>query len=168
MPTWRSRLLRAYRATRYVAQGTEIRIGRRSPAMDALLRRHRAQVGVLLTAWNPFSRRMPTAWNDRMQRRLTERLRRVVTLPADGAFRRWHEAHLLALSSPARMLPLARRFRQHAVVVVRVRQLARLLWLDHGRPASAGHHKRDTPGSDVQGDFDCGTHIETHRFRPLP
>ena len=37
------------------------------PRMDALLARHGARCAVFVTAWNPFSRRMPAGWNRRMQ-----------------------------------------------------------------------------------------------------
>ena len=120
------RLLRAYRATRYEADGVTVFVAHRSPAMDALLRRHGARVGVFVTAWNPMSRRMPAGWNVRMQRALGERLRRVTVLPAEGAWRGWREAHLLVLGDPTRMRVLARLFRQQAVVAVRVGHATKL------------------------------------------
>ena len=120
------RLLRAYRATRYEADGVTVFVAHRSPAMDALLRRHGARVGVFVTAWNPMSRRMPAGWNVRMQRALGERLRRVTVLPAEGAWRGWREAHLLVLGDPIRVRVLARLFRQQAVLVVRVGHATKL------------------------------------------
>src|SRR3954467_12289085 len=77
-----ARLLRAYRGTTYTAAGIEVRIGRRNAALDALLRAHGAREGVLITAWNPRSRRMPERWNHRAQDRLNGFLRRVATMPA--------------------------------------------------------------------------------------
>jgi uncharacterized protein DUF3293 len=130
-------LLRAYRDTIYVAGGIAIRIGHRTP--DALFAHLNARGATLLTAWNPLSRRMPAGWNRRMQRRLRERLRRTPALPAEGALRRWHEAHLLAAGDPRPLVRLARIFRQRGVVVLRRRQCARLVLLpgvtDAGAPS---------------------------------
>jgi peptidoglycan/xylan/chitin deacetylase (PgdA/CDA1 family) len=114
------RLLRAYRATRYEADGIAVVVGRRSPAMDSLLRRFGVRTAVFVTAWNPRSRLMPAGWNQRMQRALAERLRKVAVLPAAGASRGWREEHVLALAAPHRIARLARTFRQNAVVVVRL------------------------------------------------
>ena len=67
-----ARLLRAYRATRYQADGIPVFVGHFSPQMDALLRRDKARVGVFVTAWNQISGRMPAGWNARMQRAVME------------------------------------------------------------------------------------------------
>lgn len=123
------RLLRAWRATTYTADGAVVRIGRRSSSMNALLARLGARAGVFVTAWNPFSRAMPAGWNRRMQRCLGERLRRYRSLPADGSLRRWHEAHLLVAADERPILRLARLFRQRGVVLVARHQAARLLVL---------------------------------------
>lgn len=122
-----ARTLRAYRRTVYSVCGIEVRIGQRAAAMDALLRRHGARTGLFMTAWNPYSRKMPESWNQRMQRALKERLRRIAALPAHGQWRQWQEAHLLVPGDPRQALRLARVFRQRAVVVVRNGQAARLL-----------------------------------------
>lgn len=111
------RMQRTYRLTRYQADGTDIRIGRRVP--DALFDRLGSGTGTLLTAWNPFSRHMPTGWNQRMQRRLRHHLRRFVVLDAEGSLHAWYEAMLLAGGRPQPIIRLARRFRQSAVVVLR-------------------------------------------------
>ena len=121
------RLLRAYRATEYRCGDSAVRIGRRSATMDALLARHRARTAVFVTAWNPFSRRMPERWNQRMQHRLFAALHRCPTLPADGTWRGWREAHLLVLADPRPVLRAAWRFRQCAVVVLRQGGVARLM-----------------------------------------
>jgi hypothetical protein len=126
------RLPRAYRATGYAAGGLTVRIGRRSAAMDALLSRHDAGVGVFVTAWNPMSRLMPLGWNDRVQRALACRLRFMSSIPADGSWRDWREAHVLAFAPPARVIGVARRFRQRAVVVVRIGAPVRLVFLLRG------------------------------------
>jgi hypothetical protein len=112
------RLLRAYRETEYRACGLVVRIGRRSPL-----------TGVFITAWNPYSRRMPEGWNHRMQSGLRERLRRFKTQPADGVLKRWHEAHLLVAAEPRPVLRIARVFRQRAIVVLQRGKPARLVLL---------------------------------------
>jgi hypothetical protein len=121
------RLLRAYRRTRYSAGGIVVRIGRRVP--DALFAQVGTREAVFVTAWNPRSRRTPTGLNACMQRRLAERLRRFVVVPADGTLGRWHEAHLLVATDVRRMLRMARIFRQLGVVAVRRGQRARLVLL---------------------------------------
>lgn len=120
-------LIRAYRATTYHAAGIDIRIGRRSPAMDRLLASHHVREAVFITAWNPRSRRMPDGWNRRMQSRLVESTRRLAAMPASGTWRRWSEAHLLLFCSPARASVLGRRFHQYALVIVQQAQPAWLL-----------------------------------------
>ncbi|HET6607867.1 MAG TPA: DUF3293 domain-containing protein [Rhodopila sp.] len=115
-------LLAAYRRTGYHAAGAVIRIGRRAPAVDRLLRCYRCREAALITAWNPFSHRMPPGWNARMQRHLRQAVRRYVVLPANGGARGWSEEHLLVLMPPARAAVLARRFRQNAIVNLKYRQ----------------------------------------------
>jgi hypothetical protein len=121
-----SRLMRVWRATDYVVGAVVVRIGRRSPAMDALLAGMGARSGIFVTAWNPLSRAMPLGWNCRMQRCLAERLRRFVCVQADGSLHRWHETHLLVAGDARPVLRLARLFRQRGVVLVARRQAARL------------------------------------------
>jgi len=120
------RTLIAYRRTHYKAGDIEIRIGRRSPAMDRVLAAYRAHEAVLITAYNPFSRVMPPRWNHRMQSRLAQASRRRPTVPAAGTLRRWSEAHLLVLGDARLIRKLARRFRQNSIVVLRPGQPARL------------------------------------------
>lgn len=120
-------LLRAFRATAYEAEGAVARVGRRSPAMDALLARAGAQPAGFITAWNPCSRAMPFGWNDRMQDRLRQAVAGRVIGEGWGRGRHWAEHHLLVALPPARLRVIARRFRQHAIVVVAPRQAARLL-----------------------------------------
>jgi hypothetical protein len=66
-------------------------------------------------------------WNDRMQQRLCDRLRRFATVPAEGALGRWHEAHLLAIADARQVVRIARSFRQRAVVVARYGRRATLV-----------------------------------------
>jgi hypothetical protein len=124
------RLLRAYRLTRYRVADCKIRIGRRAP--DTLFTLLRSPTGTLLTAWNPFSRRMPDGWNARMSRRLGVRLRRFVVLEAEGSLRGWSEAMLLVSGAPPRAICVARRFRQSAVLVLRRGGKVRLVLLRDG------------------------------------
>ncbi len=119
-----ARLTRAFRATAYEAEGAVARIGRRSPALDALLARHGVRRAGFITAWNPWSRAMPWGWNDRMQDRLRQVVAGRVIGEGWGRGRAWAEHHLLVAGEPARLQGLARRFRQHAIVMV-----------EHGRPA---------------------------------
>jgi hypothetical protein len=138
-------LLRAYRLTQYRADGVPIRIGRRSAALDDLLRRAQVRSGVLLSAWNPLSRRMPGGWNRRAERRLAAWLRRHRTRPADGRLGRWQEAHVLLLGDPRPGLGLARRFRQRAVVLLMRGRAPRLVLL--GRSGGPGWPK---PGEGIK------------------
>ncbi len=134
-------LLRAYRQTRYTADGIEIRIGRRNAAMDAWLADHGAQTGVLITAWNPRSRLMPGGWNERMQRQLAEHIRRWVCVKADGRLRRWHEAQILVLAPRRPGERIALRFRQRGIVVVQRHHPVRLIVLpDRCRAVGLGAH----------------------------
>lgn len=128
-------LLRAYRQTCYTADGIDIRIGRRNATMDDWFADHGAQTGVLITAWNPRSRRMPRGWNVRMQRKLVEHLHRWMCVSADGRLRRWHEAQILVLSPRRPAERIAMRFRQRAIVVLQRRHPSRLIILrDRCRP----------------------------------
>jgi len=123
------RLRRAYLATRYEADGIPIRIGRRSACIDALLRALGSRQGVLITAWNPRSRRLPDGVNRRRQQRLAACLHILPTAPGNGGLRRWREDHLLVAADPRRLAVVGRRFRQRAVLIFRVGQPARLLLL---------------------------------------
>ncbi|MGX9965854.1 DUF3293 domain-containing protein [Roseomonas sp. F4] len=120
------RLLRAFRATRYEAAGAVARIGQRSPALDRLLRRAGVRAAGFVTAWNPYSRRMPEGWNRHMQDRLREAARGRLLAEGFGRAGGWSEHHLLLAGDPRRLRVLARRFRQHAVVLVAVGRPARL------------------------------------------
>jgi hypothetical protein len=117
----------AYFRTEYEAAGIVVRISQRSAAMDALLRAHRVRGAAFVTAWNPFSRRMPRGWNDRMQARLRHVARGRVLAEGWGSARGWREAHLLVAAAPRRITRVARRFRQNAVVIVAVGQRSRLV-----------------------------------------
>jgi hypothetical protein len=102
------------------------RIGRRSAAVDALLCRLGVREGGFVTAWNPFSHRMPRGWNQRMLARLRQAARRLPMAEGQGCAGRWHETHLLLGADSRRLAVLARRFRQAGFVLVRRGQPARL------------------------------------------
>lgn len=123
-------LLRAYARTAYTAEtpaGPAVaRLGRRSAAVDAVLRALGSREGAFVTAWNPFSRPMPDGWNRRMQGRLRAAARRQHWLDGRGIGRGWSEDHLLLAGDPRRAWRLALRFRQAAIVAVRIGAPARL------------------------------------------
>ena len=122
-------LFRAYRASCYFAGAHAARIGKRAPALDALLRCWRVPEGVFIAAGNPFSRRMPQGWNARRHAALRERLRALPHIEGKGGAKRWWEAHCFIGISAARGKPLARLFRQKAMVALRRGGRARLIWV---------------------------------------
>lgn len=119
-------LLRAYARTAYAAGGAAAWLGRRSPGVDALLRGLGVRQGGFVTAWNPFSRRRPAGWNRRMQAGLVAAARRMPMVAGQGRGPGWAEEHLLVAGDPRRIWRLALRFRQQAIVLLRVDQPARL------------------------------------------
>lgn len=127
------RLARGWRVTAYGAAGAEVRLGRRSRAVDALLAAGRVREGAFVGAWNPRSWAMPRRWNDRMLGRLRGLACRAGRRFHAGWGRasrpRWAEEHLLILGDLRPIIVLAHRFRQHAVLRVRLRAPSRLLVL---------------------------------------
>jgi Protein of unknown function (DUF3293) len=122
-------LQRAYRMTQYSVAGVTLRIGRRSAPMDQLLRSRHQREAAFITAYNPYSRPMPPGWNRRVQQRLTQAARRWPMLPACGQWRRWSEAHLVVFAPRPCAMVLARRFRQHGIVMLRRGQPALLVFV---------------------------------------
>ncbi|MCA3287635.1 MAG: DUF3293 domain-containing protein [Roseomonas sp.] len=122
-------LLRAYRASCYFAGAHAARIGQRAPGLDALLGSWRAAEGVFIAAGNPFSRRMPAGWNAQRHAALRQRLRGLHYVEGQGGAKRWWEAHCFIGISATRGRRLARLFRQNAVVALRRRGRARLIWV---------------------------------------
>ena len=127
------RLARGWRITAYEAAGAVARLGRRSRAVDALLAAARVRQAAFVGAWNPLSRAMPRRWNDRMLARLRGLARRAGLRFLEGrghaARPAWAEEHLLILGDLRPVAVLARRFRQHAILRVRLRAPSRLLVL---------------------------------------
>lgn len=72
---------------------------------------------------------MPSGWNQKQQARLLRFFRRMKWTPAVGTWRRWSEEHVLVFGDDRKVALLARRFRQNAIVVLRVGQPARLVSL---------------------------------------
>ncbi len=123
-------LIRAYRETRYEADGAVARIGRRSAAIDAVLTALGSREGAFLTGWNPGSRRYALGLNRRWMRALIRHVEpRLRYAPGQGGWRDWWEEHALLAADPRRCAVLARRYRQRAMVVVRLGQVARLVIL---------------------------------------
>jgi hypothetical protein len=123
-------LARGWRMTDYGAAGAAIRLGRRSRGIDRLLAAAGRRSGAFVGAWNPLSRRRPKAWNMAMLDRLRALARRGGIAFHDGVGRAmrpaWAEEHLLLLGDERRCVVLARRFRQHAILLVRLRATSRL------------------------------------------
>ncbi|GGJ06237.1 DUF3293 domain-containing protein [Neoroseomonas lacus] len=127
------RLARGWRLTAYAAGGAAVRLGRRSAVVDALLTAAGVRQGAFIGAWNPLSRAMPRRWNDRALARLRGLAqrggRRCIAGRGHAAKPPWAEDHLLMLGDLRPITVLARRFRQHAILRVRLRAASRLLVL---------------------------------------
>ncbi len=120
-------LASAYRRSRYSVAGLPLTVGRRSGGLDGLLAGMGAREAVLMTAWNPASRRMPPSWNARMMAALRHRLGSTPSLPASGEGCGWAEDQLLVIGDRRRLAVLARLFRQAAMVGLKRGQDVRLL-----------------------------------------
>jgi hypothetical protein len=120
-------LATAYRRSRYQAAGVDLRIGRRSRALDGLLAGMGARQAVLITAGNPHGRRAPAVWNARMMARLHAALARRTAYPGESGTGLWLEQHFMAAGPEAWMKRLGRHFRQVAIVRLRPGQAPCLL-----------------------------------------
>ena len=120
-------LRHAYRNSRYSVAGLDLAVGRRSGALDGVLAGLGVRDAVLITAWNPRSRRMPSLWNERMMAALRHRLGETPALPAYNEWRGWAEQQLLVVGDRRRLAVLGRLFRQAALVGLRRGQDVRLL-----------------------------------------
>jgi hypothetical protein len=135
-------LHRAWRATLFEADGIAIPFAPVARLL-ATWRARRAGIAALLAslgvrqaaftgAWNPCSRRRPRGWNRRRLERLREATRRLPRHEGMGRAcrpRPWGEEHLLIGAPAARCAVLARRFRQDAILVIRLRGPARMMRL---------------------------------------
>jgi hypothetical protein len=126
MPIHEAALWAAYLETSYVAEvdGTEIelRIGRRSPALDAVLRAAGETTWCFVTAWNPDSRSLDESVNRERNARLREAIESAGLAFHAGEGRGrdgdWPpEASFLVLGpSRSDAIELGRRFGQLAIV----------------------------------------------------
>ncbi|MBR0680016.1 DUF3293 domain-containing protein [Roseomonas eburnea] len=124
------RLARGWRITCYEAAGATIRLGRRSRGIDRLLGAAGVRHGAFVGAWNPLSRPHPESWNHTQLDRLRRLAGRAGIAFLEGAGHAarppWAERHLLLLADWRRCAVLAQRFRQHAILLVRLRAPSRL------------------------------------------
>ncbi len=121
------RRLRAWRASAYEAGGAVARIGRRSDAIDVLLRAMGVRQAAFIGAWNPGGQRVPAGLNRIAERRLAGFARGLPCRAGHGGLGSWREAHLLIGVAPARAVVLARRARQAGMVLVHIGAPARLV-----------------------------------------
>jgi Protein of unknown function (DUF3293) len=131
-------LVAEYVATSYIVytpnRRTVLRVGQRNRVFERLLRRCRVRYWAFVSACNPGSRRLSCWRNAARASRLAGMTKawRLRTLPGEGVADDpdWGaEVSLLILGiAPARALKLARQFGQHAVVVGRRGDPARLEW----------------------------------------
>jgi hypothetical protein len=134
-----SGLVSAYRATDYVTRGigpvAVVRIGHQSMAVDGLLARMHSRNGAFITAWNPFSKRLKLGanefWNRELKRYLV--VRGISFLEGEGRGRadEWPpEPSFFAFGiSRAEASAVGRRYRQNAIVYVRLGRPAELVML---------------------------------------
>jgi hypothetical protein len=105
----------------------DLRIGRRSRALDGLLAGMGAREAVLITASNPNGRRAPAGFNRRMMAGLHEALARRTAYPAESGAGHWLEQQFMVAGAAAWMKRLGRRYRQLALVRLRPGQAPCLL-----------------------------------------
>lgn len=137
MSTDRERLRAAYEATAYrVDEGPRgrftIRVGVRSEDVDALLTAAGSECWAFITAVNPRSVLLPDAENAARMDRLTDAVARrgLPLYRGVGSGAGWPpEPSLLVIGlDEAAAVALAREFDQHAIVVGRRGEPARLVW----------------------------------------
>lgn len=120
-------LREAYRRSDYRAGLVTARIGRRSATGDAWLLRHRAREAAFITACNPLSRLHPAGWNRHRQEALLVQMRRHTMDEGVSGHRRWQELNLLVAADARVLMHAAIRFRQVAILRLRLGQPARLI-----------------------------------------
>jgi len=134
-----STLVSAYKATDYVANGNGravvIRIGYHSLVVDKLLTRMHVSNAAFITAWNPYSNRSSFEANKHWERQLKRYLIvcGVTFLGGEGRGRtgEWPpEPSVLAFGiSRTEASAIGRRYRQNAIVYVRLGRPAELVML---------------------------------------
>lgn len=154
-----------------------LRVGEISPAADAFLSSHGAKSGLFITAFNPFSKQVSDAENERAMAELAEELKQheFPFVNAEGADEKgeWppEPSYFVAMDSFMDAVLLANRFKQNAFVWHRVGKTSELysgqsgesLWLapddrkpivpDHGpKPGVKGPTLHYQPGRGRQGE----------------
>jgi hypothetical protein len=134
-----SRLESAYRRAIYrveLSAPVEVRVGARSPELDAGLAALGVDGWAIVTADNPGSRRLPASENRRRRRALAGALdqagwRHLPTrgIDPDG---RWppEPGWLVGDAPPAALIALAGRFGQAAILTGRAGAVAQLVWIE--------------------------------------
>lgn len=134
------RLAVAYRAAAYIVDACEsrqefvIRCDQRSAAVDRLLERHGLCEWAFVTACNPRSKILPAAENaarmDLLHAAVRDRGHPCLPGSGEGHDGTWPaEPSLLVLGIPeADAIRLAAEFDQHAILVGRLGEPARLVW----------------------------------------
>lgn len=134
------RLTAAYRATDYIVLAGDgrpafaLRCEERSEAVDRLLAGHGLREWAFITACNPRSQILPAAENaarmDRLHAAVRDRGHPSLPGSGEGPDETWPaEPSLLVLGMPeADAIRLAAEFDQHAILVGRLGEPARLVW----------------------------------------
>jgi|GEM_PF-1036838 len=133
----RSSLRRAYRATNYVVSVAglarfTLRAGQHHPHFDAWLRNQQATSAILITAWNPGSRRQSAARNIAANKTLAEWLEQHAYqyMPTEhrAAQPEWNERGFAVLNMQWQQgITLAKRWGQNAILFTRCGRRATLL-----------------------------------------
>ena len=132
MTTLSPELQAAYEATQFVVDGAHV-IRMREPLPEALaswLREHNTACGAVLGAEYPFSQPTSAEENDRRHALLIDECtqRAIPWLPAMGVGDGWQERHIrVAGINRASAEDCRARYEQHAVVIVEVDELPRLV-----------------------------------------
>lgn len=128
----------AYNAALYEFEGpgglVQLRPGKHSPALDALLQSWQQESWCFITACNPFSQMLDAAQNEKRQSALRALLALDYRHLFDGAGRSasndWREASVLVAGMDfSHAVALGRVLRQHAVLVGRHSGPAELLFI---------------------------------------
>lgn len=119
---------RGYRISRYSAGPVAARIGEPSPTADNWMAHHRAPSLVLITAWNPWSKRLPDRLNELAHRRLLTALRGRPVVEGWSGNGPWQEWTVATPGGPKLGRLLCRRFRQRAFIWIRRNRRTRLVY----------------------------------------
>jgi hypothetical protein len=110
-----------------------IKIDKKSPALDELLRKHQVNEWAYITAWNPFAKVLSDEENDRRQLELKELLKDFICFEGEGVGTdpAWKpERSLLVLGIPKNeAMQIGKKFEQYAIVYGRIDEAAELIAL---------------------------------------